>query len=109
MPNAECLISLIHCAPLRVREDRVDELLDDGGARRPFARRLVRACARTKELVDDVERGDDRDAQRIGTRELARGEKHLFVEIARELADVLRVELAPHGVTMAVNVDVNDA
>ena len=34
---------------------------------------------------------------------------HLLVEVVGELADVLRVEVAPHGVTLAVDVDVDDA
>ena len=73
----------------------------------PAAIRGVRAGA--EELVDDVERGDDGDAQRVRAGELLRGQPHLLVEVVGELADVLRLEVAPHGVTLAVDVDVNDA
>ncbi len=39
--------------------------------------------ARVEELVGDVQRGDDGDAQRVGARELAGRRAHLLVEVAR--------------------------
>ena len=66
--------------------------------------------AGAEEFVGDVEGGNRAGhPDDVRARNLPRGQPHLLVDVGRQLADILRVEVAPNSVLLPVDVDVDHA
>src|SRR6187401_979283 len=78
--------------------------------RAPYQLRVLERAraAAAEQLVGDVERGQHRDLQRLARRHLVSGARHLAVDIAGELDDVLLVELAADRVAQPLDLDRDD-
>jgi hypothetical protein len=65
--------------------------------------------ARLEELVGDIERGEHGNFEAVALRALPHGQPHLFIHVRSEFGHVALLERAADGVSLAVNLDVDDA
>ena len=64
--------------------------------------------ARAIQFIGKIERRDDRHAKRVRARQFVGRLPHLDVEVCRQFRDVGLIQIALHGVSLAVNLDGDD-
>jgi hypothetical protein len=106
-------IRLLDVVPSGVRIRQTDGEIDhpfelDGPVFEARPAILV-GVARPEVFVGDVERGKDRNLQRVPRRTLLGGETHFLVNERCKLRHVLPVQGAADRVALSVNLDVDDA
>lgn len=90
-------------------EDGIEQALDLGGSRQHASFQPSGFGPDPEELVGQIQGGDDRNSQRIRGGDFASGGAHPIVQVAGQLGDVLRVQLAADGVALTVDVEMDDA
>jgi hypothetical protein len=101
--------TILHRNSLLSSENRIDEALNICGPLQHSAFQAGALRPGAVEFICQVESGDDRDAQGVGTGQFLGRQTHFLIKIERQFGDIRRIKVAPDSVTLSLDLDGHEA